>query len=143
MGQELTLFSEAELPPATTPQPGKVRHTDPATSQAAALKNPGKRSELRGHILELFFENPYLMFTNDELTVALDERWPTLEGGHQLGTVDRRRAELVDMGWLCTYPEGSATPLTRATRRGAYAQVWCLTAAAKRDGWTTDREDPE
>lgn len=130
------------FPDPLAEDPGAARITDPPTSQGAALLNPGARARLRGRILELFFEDPYRMRTDEELTVALDERYPAFAPHHHASVV-RRRGELVDRRWLCSHPEHSPEPLTRPTSHHAPAIVWCLSAAAKTDGWTVGWTDDE
>lgn len=115
MGDQETLFDTGAVAPLEDPaaeKAGGVGRSSPATSQAAALANPGKRATLRRLVL-LLFKQEGRGWTDDELATAL--------AGQHPGSVGKRRQELVEMGWL----EDSS--FRRETRRGCDAIVWVLT----------------
>ena len=124
-------MSQSSLFDPGSPIPPKVRASDPHTSHAAALMDPGGRSTLRTRLLYVFFTNPTRGMTAWEMTCEMDVCFP-LDKPHWQPSVDKRRQELVEQGWLEVWDDG--IPLTRSSPKGGAMLVWRLTAAAKENG---------
>lgn len=102
----------------TTPTPGAVGETDPATSWDAAVAITGRTGSQRRRVLDLFASLPLTGATNTEIETAL---------GMDRPSGSNRRGELETAGLVQKVRDDNGKVQTRPTSTGQPATVYRIT----------------